>query len=81
MVRPPIILVSSLALLLVSCAGAPSAIPTAPTSASAAPGPAPAQIPGERWNLTVVFRSVTGGPAACVFFSPINRRVGGSNPA
>jgi hypothetical protein len=43
----------------------PTAIPTAPTS-SAAAAPVPAQIPGERWNLTVVFRSVSGSPAACV---------------
>jgi hypothetical protein len=42
-----------------------AAIPTAPTS-SVAPAPVPAQIPGERWSLTVVFKSVSGSPAACV---------------
>jgi hypothetical protein len=53
---------------LAGCAGPSSTIPTAPTStsSSAAPAPAPGQIPGERWNLTVVFRSVSGSPAACV---------------
>src|SRR5579864_1527836 len=48
-----------------SSSPSPTAIPTAPTS-SAAPAPVPAQIPGERWNLTVVFRSVSGSPSACV---------------
>jgi len=56
-------------LLLISasaCSGGNStAIPTAPTS-SVAPAPVPAQIAGERWSLTVVFKSVSGSPAACV---------------
>ena len=56
-------------LLLISasaCGGGNStAIPTAPTS-SAFHAPVPAQIPGERWSLTVVFKSVSGSPAACV---------------
>ncbi len=43
----------------------PTAIPTPPIS-STAPAPVPAQIPGERWSLTVVFKSVSGSPAACV---------------
>jgi hypothetical protein len=37
----------------------PTARPTAPASSSA-------QIPGERWSLTVVIKSVSGSPAACV---------------
>jgi hypothetical protein len=37
-----------------------------PTAIATAPAPIPAQIPGERWSLTVVFKSVSGSPAACV---------------
>jgi hypothetical protein len=58
------IVACALALLSVGCTGSPSA-PTA-TLSPAVPAPAPTPGSGERWNLTVVFGAVTGGPAACV---------------
>jgi hypothetical protein len=61
------IIVLLLALGLAGCTSHSSLLPTTPSSiSSVASAPVPAQIPGERWSLTVVFKSVSGSPAACV---------------